>query len=395
MKNKLIRISTVPVTLQRLLYKQLCFMASHYNIVAVSSKGKLLDKVGQIKGVKTASVEMTRKITPFKDVISLWKMYRLLKKEKPLIVHTHTPKAGLIGMLASYLAKVPIRIHTVAGMPLLEAKGIKREILLSIEKLTYFCATRVYPNSFVMKEIIEKGNLCSNSKLKVIGNGSSNGIDTTFFSRDQIEESEIEVLKKFLDIKHTDKVLCFIGRIVTDKGIRELVSAFSCLSKKYSNLKLLLIGPSEKDLDPLDSDTETAISTNPNIYLFGDKADVRPFLAVSDIFVFPSYREGFPNVVMEAGSMRLPCIVSNINGCNEIIKHGINGLIVPVKDSYLLQEAIDYLINDEVLLKQMSAVSREMIVSRYEQAYVWEELLSEYQLLDNQYKKKVYVSKTY
>ena len=382
--KKLLRITTVPVSLSKLLKGQLKFMSKNgYEVIGVSSLGDALFEVEKDEGVRVVPVEMTRTISPFKDLKAVWQLYRLFKKEKPFIVHTHTPKAGTVGMLAAKLAKVPNRLHTVAGLPLLETKGKKRTLLNFVEKITYKCATRVYPNSFDLKNIIIAENFCSPKKLKVIANGSSNGIDTTHFSLSQISTQQKDELKNELNISETDTVFCFVGRLVKDKGINELVQAFSQLSTINYQLstKLLLVGNFERELDPLLSETEKEIQNNPNIISVGYQKDVRPYLAISDVFVFPSYREGFPNVVMQAGAMELPSIVTDINGCNEIVENGVNGLIIPPKDTEKLKEKMLLLLNDGDLRNNQKSKSREMITSRYEQKMVWEAILAEYKSL--------------
>ena len=178
-KNKLIRITTVPISLEKLLENQLRFMNQYYSVTAISADKINLERVGKLQEVPTFHMEMTRKITPLQDLIAVWKLYSYFNKEKPLIVHTHTPKAGTLGMLAAKLAGVPHRLHTIAGLPLLEASGGKRKLLNAVEKATYACATNIYPNSFGLKEIIIQEQFCKPAKLKVLGNGSSNGIHTT------------------------------------------------------------------------------------------------------------------------------------------------------------------------------------------------------------------------
>jgi glycosyltransferase involved in cell wall biosynthesis len=382
---KLFRLTTVPLSFETLLKDQLHFMQNYYEVTAICSDRERLEKIGENEGVKTYPVELTRQITPVKDKIALYKLYIYFKKEKPFIVHTHTPKAGLIGMLAAYLAKVPHRLHTVAGLPLMETTGLKRILLNYTEKITYKCANSVYPNSEGLKKIIVKHHFCPENKLKIIGSGSSNGINTGYFSPSQISEQETISLKKELNISETDIVFCFIGRIVKDKGINELIAAFSQLSIVNCKLsiKLLLVGPFEQELDPLLPETEKEILNNPNIITTGFQIDVRPYLAISDVFVFPSYREGFPNVVMQAGAMALPCIVTDINGCNEIIKDNVNGLIVPVKDKESLKEKMLLLLNSHDLRMQLKQKAREIITSRYEQKMVWEALLEEYRSLED------------
>jgi len=381
--KKIVRITTVPLSLEKLLEKQLRFMSNYYEVIAVSSDGERLRKVGIAEGVRTHEVGLTRKITPLQDLKAVWQLYRFLKKERPFIVHSHTPKAGIVGMLAAKLAGVPHRLHTVAGLPLLETTGIKRTILTAVERLTYSCATKVYPNSKGLQQIILQGKFCSASKLNVIGEGSSNGIDTEHFSRKSISKAEIESLKAKLNITQDDFVFVFVGRIVGDKGINELVNAFDKISSETSNVKLLLVGPYEEDLDPLSELTLKRIRENENILSVGYQQEVRLFLAVSHCLVFPSYREGFPNVVMQAGAMELPGIVTDINGCNEIISHEKNGLIVPVKSADALYLALHWILSDKELYLRLQQHAREAITSRFEQNVIWEALLAEYQKLEH------------
>jgi glycosyltransferase involved in cell wall biosynthesis len=380
-KPKLIRITTVPISLDKLLSGQLHFMSSYYNVTAISSDSKALNKIGEKEKVKVFSIEMTRKITLLSDLKAVLKLYKFLKNEKPFIVHTHTPKAGTIGMIASKLAGVPVRLHTVAGLPLLETRGRKRILLNLVERLTYYCATKVYPNSYGLEKIITKNYFCNPKKLKVLANGSSNGIDITYFSSETITNDKKLKLRKSLKIQEDDFVFIFVGRLVRDKGINEMVQAFKLLSKEDTKVKLLLVGPMESDLDPLLPKTLKEMESNPNMIILGYQNDVRPYFAISDTLVFPSYREGFPNVVMQAGAMSLPSIVTDINGCNEIIEEGINGTIIPPKNVYALKQAMQRMLNDSIWLNSLKSNARSMIASRFEQKLVWDALLKEYETL--------------
>ena len=374
----------MPISFKVLLKGQLRFMASNgFDVKGVSSEGEELREVHENEGIVMEAINMSRKITPFQDLKSLWEMWNFLRKEKPQIVHTHTPKAGIIGMLAARLAGVPHRLHTVAGLPLMEATGIKRKILNFVEKLTYSSATRVYPNSKGLYDFILQNNFTQSNKLKIIANGSSNGINTTFFSPDQVTELERVALREKLNIQPDDFVFVFVGRIVSDKGINELIKAFSELKTAENNeltsIKLLLVGGLESDLDPLHPETLAEINQNKGIISAGFQQDVRPFFAISDALAFPSYREGFPNVVMQAGAMGLPSIVSDINGCNEIIVEGENGLIIPPKNVEKLKEKMLTLAKDKNLYAKLKENSRRMIEKRYEQSVVWNALLEEYE----------------
>lgn len=384
MKAKLIRITTIPLSLKLLLKGQHRFMSEHFEVIGVSSSGKELNEVKNDEEIEVIAIDMSRQITPIKDIKSLWSTYKLLKKEKPQIVHTHTPKAGIVGMLAAKLAGVPHRLHTVAGLPLMEVTGTKRNILDFVEKLTYASATKVYPNSKGLYEYILQNKYTQKSKLKVIGNGSSNGIDTTFFSPTQVTEEQKQLLKRELNIEDDHFVFVFVGRLVGDKGINELIKAFSLVNKTQDpqhRFKLLLVGPLEQELDPLPAETLKEIRDNPDIIDVGFQKDVRPYFAISDVLAFPSYREGFPNVVMQAGAMGLPSIVSDINGCNEIIVEDKNGVIVPVKNSEELKQAMQRMKSDTEYYQQLKMNARPMIESRYEQSVIWNALLSEYQKL--------------
>ena len=381
MKKKLVRITTIPISLEKLLGDQLSYMNNFFHVIAVSSNKEKLKKYGISESVDTYHLDLTRKITPFRDLLSLIRLYKFLKREKPFIVHTHTPKAGIVGMLASYLANVPHRLHTVAGLPLLESSGFKRLLLNLIEVITYKCSTKVYPNSFGLKDIILKNKFTSNEKIKVIGNGSSNGINTSYFDPKLFSEKERESIKANLGIGKGDFVFIFVGRVVRDKGINELIKVFDLFSKKNKKIKLLIVGDFEDDLDPVSDDTKKRLNNNKNIFSLGFQKDVRPFLAISNTLVFPSYREGFPNVVMQSGAMNLPCIVSDINGCNEIIKSGYNGIIIPNKDINSLKRAMKRIYEDKKLYFKLKKNSRINIVNNYQQKFYWNALLSEYKSL--------------
>ncbi|WP_423818770.1 glycosyltransferase family 4 protein [Salinimicrobium sp. TIG7-5_MAKvit] len=380
MPPKLIRITTIPLSLEKLLEGQLTFMNNHLEVTAVSAEEIRLQKYGWDNRINTFHVEMTREITPAKDLKALFKLYRFLKREKPAIVHTHTPKAGIIGMMAAKMAGVPVRLHTVAGMPLMETTGAKREVLEQVERLTYSLATKVYPNSEGLKKIILERNFAEPEKLKVLGEGSSNGIDTTYFNPINYTAEEKKKIRQSLKIPAEDHVFVFVGRLVKDKGINELVQAFKNLVAENADTTLLLVGPFEQELDPITDENFEEIKSHPKIVTTGYQIDVRPYFAAADVLVFPSYREGFPNVVMQAGAMGLPSIVTDINGCNEIIREEENGLIIPVKDQQALFEAMKKIIANPDLMHRLAANSRSVITEKYERRHFWKLLLEEYRV---------------
>lgn len=373
---KLVRVVTVPMSFM-LLKGQLKFMSRHFNVIGVSSFDDSIKDVEDYEGVKISNIKLTRKITPLIDLVSLFKMIVFLIKEKPDIVHSHTPKAGLISMVASWIVRVPKRYHTVAGLPLMESKGIRKKILIFVERITYSCSSKVYPNSNLLKDYILKEIYYKPNKIKVIGSGSSNGIDLGYFNKEALKPDHLNDLKEQYQIQLDDFVYLFVGRIVKDKGINELLIAFDLLSKKYSKIKLLLVGNFEEELNPISNQSKTIIENNDRVFHVGFQKDVRPFFAISNVFVFPSYREGFPNVVLQSNAMEVPSIVSNINGSNEIVKNFYNGIIVPVKDTISLQSAMENLFVDQLLLNKLKSKTLES-VALYSQEKIWYSLLEEY-----------------
>ncbi|MFN7704941.1 MAG: glycosyltransferase family 4 protein [Chryseotalea sp.] len=378
---KVLRITTVPISLKVLLQGQFRFMQQNgWEVLTVSAEGTEVQEIKEKEAVKHISIPLTRQISPLTDLVALWKLIRIINTFKPDIVHSHTPKAGLIGMLAAWLCRVPNRLHTVAGLPLMEYSGLKRLLLNSAEKLTYRFATKVYPNSFQLFEFI-KNNLYQNSqKFRVIGKGSSNGIDSEYFTPNKYIEDKANDIRFSFNIPPNAFVFLFIGRLVKDKGIIELVQAFDEVIKA-NDAYLLLVGPFESDLDPLPQDILDKITNHPKIKLSGFQKDVRPFLMASNAFVFPSYREGFPNVVLQAACMEVPVIATNINGCNEIIEHERSGLLVKPKDSKELKVAMLRMIQNEVDRECFRTAAATYVRMNFSRTHFWTLLLAEYKSL--------------
>lgn len=381
-KPRLLRITTVPISLKLLLNGQLSYFRKQgYEVLAVSADGPEIAAL-EAEGIDHQIVPMTRKITPLRDLVSLFGLIRVIRRFKPDIVHTHTPKAGLIGMLAAWICRTPIRLHTVAGLPLMEAHGLKRKVLVVTEKLTYGLATGVYVNSQGLRSYIDKQITTNNTKIGIIGKGSSNGIHTDYYRRTEELEQQTKQLRQQHHIGSQDIVFSFVGRIVKDKGIGEAIAAFKRLIAAHPSQKIffLLIGHFEQELDPLSSEDHAFLHTSDRVILAGFQHDVRPWIMASDVFVFPSYREGFPNVVLQACCLEVPCIVSDINGCNEIVKHHKTGIIVAPKDDKALYEAMQLMISDRNRIAYARA-AREYVVANFDQQYVWATLRQEYEKL--------------
>ncbi|GKG75312.1 glycosyl transferase [Parabacteroides goldsteinii] len=372
MLPKLFRISTIPTSLETLLKGQLKMLSEYYEVVAVSSPGEKMKVLEEREGVRTVSISMERRISLVKDFMSLLRLIILFAKERPDMVHSITPKAGLLSMLAAWITRVPVRMHTFTGLVFPTATGKMQKLLIVMDRLTCFCATHINPEGEGVKRDLINYNITS-KPLHVIANGNVNGIDLEYFDRTP------EVMEKARSYKKEGTfTFCFVGRMVKDKGINELVHSFLRLYQNDARVRLLLVGPFEKELDPVLPEVEEQILHHPGICFMGFQSDVRSFLAASDALVFPSYREGFPNVVIQAGAMGIPAIVTDINGCNEIVLPDRNGMIIPTKNEQALYEAMKYFASHSVEVEKMAANARPLIVSRYEQRMVWNALLTEY-----------------
>lgn len=372
---KLIRTSTVPMSLDTFCRGQLKMLSEHFEVVAVSSPDVELKTIEEREGVRTIAVAMERHISLLKDVKSLLQMISVFKKEKPDIVHSITPKAGLVSMLAAWICRVPVRMHTYTGLVFPTTTGMKQKVLIAMDRLLCACATYINPEGQGVANDLRRFSI-TKKPLHIIGNGNVRGIDADYWKNDGYDRND---LRNNLQIEKDDFVFVFVGRLVGDKGINELVAAFKQLMVEHSNVKLLLIGPYENQLDPLRPETEKEIETNQSIITTGNQEDVRPYYVAADAFVFPSYREGFPNTVIEAGALGLPSIVTDINGANEIIIPPQNGVIVPSKSVEALYQAMSYFLESPEELRRMANNARRMVVDRYNQQFIWGELLKVYQ----------------
>lgn len=360
-KNKIIRSVTVSQSLGFCREVMIKMRSMGYDMVAVTSPGPELDKLREEDGFHCVAVPMERHISIVSDLKSLIKMTWVFHKEKPQVVHSMTPKAGMICMVAAWLTRVPVRIHTFTGLVWPTATGLKRKILMMTDWLTCSCATHVIPEGQGVLNDLRNGGI-TKKPMKVLGYGNVRGVDMDRFSSTRFESTSDPSLFTFV----------FVGRIVGDKGINELVEAFVKLHDKHKNARLVLVGNYEHDLDPVKDVTRKQIDNNDAINACGAKYgdDLLQMYVDADCFVMPSYREGFPNTVLEAGAMGLPSIVTNINGSREIIENEKNGLIVPSKDSKALYNAMERMLLDDKARMTMKNNARPMIASRFEKSFV-------------------------
>lgn len=384
-KPKIIRVSTVPISLNVFCKGLLQELSKDYEVAAVSSPGTDLEEIEIREKVRTFAVPMRRQIALLHDLRSLWQLFWLFCKEKPDMVHSITPKAGLLSMIAAKLAGVPIRLHTFTGLIWPTASGLKRKILVAMDKLLCICATHLNPEGQGVAHDLQAH--ITHKPLTVLGHGNVRGIDFEYYKSTPDIELAAQQSRTKLGIPQNSFVFLFVGRIVRDKGIVELLEAFKKLTKSYSQksdisspISLLLVGNEEEHLDPLPPSTQQLINTLPNVYRLPFQTDVRPFYATAQALVFPSYREGFPNVVLEAGAFALPSIVTDINGSREIITNKDNGLIIPPQNTEALTQAMQTLLHTPHL-KSMGEAAYHNVQQHFSKARVWQQLKDYYQHL--------------
>lgn len=372
--KKLIRLTTADISLNLLLKGQLRFLNQYFEVVGVSSDTGLLKGVGEREGIRTIAVPMHREIALGADIVCLWKLYRLFRRERPDILHSNTPKGSLLAMIAGWMARVPVRIYLVTGLRYQGASGMLRWVLRTMERLTCRFATKVIPEGNGVKQVLIADHI-TQKPLEILHYGNINGLDTSYFSPNvDLRAQE----RERLGFSDDDFVFIFIGRIVKDKGMNELAWAMRQLVCNHPRARLLLVGPFESELDPLEGDNEQFFREHSSVAYVGYQADVRPFLAAADALVFPSYREGFPNVVLQAGAMGLPSIVTDINGCNEVITDGVNGRIIQPRDREALLQMMSLFVEDAAHVSAMAEKARTVICERYDQQDVWQALLEMY-----------------
>lgn len=371
--KKLLRVSTVPMSLDTFCEGQLKMLSQHFEVVAVSSDAPELQRIHEREGVRVVAVNMERHISLFRDLRALVRMICVIHRERPYIVHSMTPKAGLLSMVAAWVNRVPVRMHTYTGLVFPTATGLKQRVLIATDRLLCRCATYINPEGRGVAADLQHYHI-TRKPLHIIANGNVRGVPLDYYRRSAEVMKQAEPLR--LSACFT---FCFVGRLVGDKGINELVEAFQRLHADLPQTRLLLVGRFEQALDPVSAATAKAIAQHPAIEAVGEKADVRPYYAAADALVFPSYREGFPNVVLEAGAMELPCIVTDINGSNEIISEGFNGTVVPPRNADALYQAMRRFATQPDACREMGQRGRKRVVERFDQRLIWAELLKVYQ----------------
>ncbi|MEX2220523.1 MAG: glycosyltransferase family 4 protein [Candidatus Rokuibacteriota bacterium] len=378
MNVRVLHVTTVPVTLP--------FLAGHvahakgkgFDVHALSSPGEALEQFARGMQIDGHPVPMSRRITPLADLAALWRVVRVIRRVRPTIVDAHTPKGSLLAMIAATLCRVPVRIYHQHGLPLLTATGLRRRILRWTERTACRLAHQVICVSESLREVAIAEGLCPPGKIKVLEQGSIDGIeaDGKFNpARDSTESAQ--VVRARYQIPQGALVMGFVGRIVRDKGLVELAQAWRVLREECPALHLLVAGPFESQ-DPIPADVEATLRGDPRIHLAGMVRDMPSIYRSLDLLVLPTYREGFPASLLEAAAMEVPVIATRIPGCVDAVRHGETGLLVPVRDVEALTAAIRIYVGDPTLRRQHGASGRDRARREFDPGMMREALFQEY-----------------
>jgi len=363
---KICLVSSIPVTLWSFYSRLIRDLHDHgYAVTVISSNEPELQMLQNELCCSAIPARIQRRITPARDVLTLLRLIRLFARGGYDIVHAHTPKGGLIGMISAWLARIPNRIYTIHGLPLETATGLKRKLLWLAEWASCKLATKLLAVSpSLMKRVLDE-RLCPVKKINVLNKGSACGIDLRRFRLTKEVLQKAKKVRAEYDIPKEAIVIGFVGRITPDKGIKILTDSFVHLQQQHKNVRLLLAGRFDKVRETLDSETAKTIEYNKKIHWVGYVKNPVSFYAAMDMFVLPSRREGFPISPLEAAAMKLPTIASNVTGCTDAVVDGVTGLLVEVDDTEQLYQAMLKLVKEPKLRKRLGRQGRQRVVNYF------------------------------
>lgn len=357
---------------------QLAFMREQgLEVTAIASPGWDLEEVASQEGVQTIAVPMERELSPLGDLVSLVRLFRLFRSLRPQIVHAGTPKASLLGMLAAWTARVPVRIYAVKGLRLETLRGWKLRLLRLTERVTSACATRVFCEGPDLARVYAELGFVSPEKLVVFGSGMLNGLDAERFQPERFSVEETENLRRSFGLPDDAFVIGFVGRFVRDKGLVELYEAFEQVRKHHPKAHLLLVGDFEQG-DPLPANYAERLRKDRQITLTGFVPNAAPYYQLMDVHVLPSYREGFPNSPMEAAAAEVPTVGFIATGMGDAVVNDETGLLVPCGDSDALAAAIQRYACDANLRQQHGTAARRRVETDFAQEPIWQAIFAEY-----------------
>ncbi|MFH1116963.1 MAG: glycosyltransferase family 4 protein [Pseudomonadota bacterium] len=376
----LVYVTTIPLSMNRFFEKQLSFMRDHgFNVAAVASPGPMLDEVGKREQVAVYGIPMNRRISPFSDLVSLIRLVRLFRTIRPTIVNASTPKAGLLGTLAAGMCRVPVRVLVLHG--LLTARRMRGWgiVFRLVSKISCLFADSVLSvSNSVAEGMIEQG-LCRPSKIKVLGAGSINGIDTDLFDPGKVKEADVQALRIKLGLTAELPVIGYVGRLSADKGIDELLQAWHLLRRLRHDTRLLLIGPLDNDA-PVSPSVLDALTSDPHVIMtdFVAHEALPLYYSLMQVFVLPSYREGFPLCLLEASAMGIPIVATRVTGCVDAVRDGITGTLVPVHDPQSLADAPAAYLQNPDLAREHGRAGRDWVVRDFQPERIWDAFRQEY-----------------
>jgi glycosyltransferase involved in cell wall biosynthesis len=375
---RLVHITTVPDSLDFFTGQIGYLKARGFDVQALSSPGELLAHFAVREGITVHGLEMPRRITPVRDLVTVLRLRSCLRRCRPHLVDAHTPKGGLLGMLGAWLARVPVRVYHLHGLPLMTATGLKRRLLWWAEKISCFLAHQVLCVSRSLREVAVAERLCPSDKIKVLLSGSINGVDAeAAFNPARVGAEARAAVRARHGIPPDATVVGFVGRVVRDKGLVELAEAWRTLREEIPALHLLIVGPFEPQ-DPLPPEVEHLLRSEPRIHLTGMDWNTPPLYAAMDVVVLPTYREGFGIVAIEAGAMELPVVATRVAGCVDAVQDGVTGTLVPARDAAALTTAVRHYLADPELRRKHGRAGRERVLREFRPEAIWEALYGEY-----------------
>jgi len=355
-------IASVPSTI-KVFYQPLIagLRRAGAEVTMIASGGPELDALAQTFGVSTHAVTITRRISPLSDLIAIRRLCRYFRAHRFDLIHAHTPKAGLVGMVAGRLARVPARVYTLHGLPLETATGLKRRIMKAAERLTCRLAHRVCVVSPSLRDRAKILRLCRADKMTILGEGTACGVDLSRFERTDDVVERAGLIRSEHHIPDNAIVVGFVGWLVADKGVPGLVKVFSRLAERRDDLYLLMIGADGSDRDPVPRETLVTIKEHPRICHGGLVPDPVTYYAAMDFCVLPTRREGFPYVVLEAAALGVPTVATRVTGCVDAIVDGETGILIEPESMEALAGAIDRLAGDVVLRKSLGDAAAQRV----------------------------------
>ncbi|HXC39828.1 MAG TPA: glycosyltransferase [Burkholderiales bacterium] len=373
---RILRSANTPFFLLHLLGSQIrAEMAAGYEVYAAAGPGDGYEELSALLGGRLVEVPIARDMAPLADLVSLWRLYRLMRRLRPDIAHSTTPKPGLLFAIAGFLARVPIRMHTFTGQPWVEMRGARRLITRACDRLIMVLNTANYCDSPSQQAFLESEGI---GRVGVVGAGSLSGVDTEKFSPPSAEQRR--AARAAFNLPDEARVIAFVGRITADKGMVELMDAFDRLKADVADLHLVLIGPFD-DRAPLPAAELRRIHAAPGVHALGYVPQPEKVLAAADVLALASYREGFGNVVIEAAAMGIPTVGTRINGLIDAVADGESGLLVPVKDAAALAHALGRVLVDDTLRLALGRAARARAARLFDADRISALVLEEYRRL--------------